>query len=100
MFPVVEDGLLSLGQLGVLPVLVRQCPWERIPLVQSHPPVPMAPLNGLPTPLVRMMGRPEDWDDTPTGSGWYSYDYDSRGMSVRSSENCVTRSPEPAIVSS
>jgi predicted dehydrogenase len=29
--------------------------------------------------------RPEDWDDTPTGSGWYSYDYDSRGMSVRSS---------------
>lgn len=29
--------------------------------------------------------RPQDWDDTPTGSGWYSYDYDSRGMSVRSS---------------
>ena len=29
--------------------------------------------------------RAEDWDDTPTNSGWYSYDYDSRGMSVRSS---------------
>jgi predicted dehydrogenase len=28
--------------------------------------------------------RSEDWDDTPTNSGWYSYDYDSRGMSVRS----------------
>ena len=28
--------------------------------------------------------RPQDWDDTPTNSGWYSYDYDSRGMSVRS----------------
>ncbi|MEN6641276.1 MAG: Gfo/Idh/MocA family oxidoreductase [Armatimonadia bacterium] len=29
--------------------------------------------------------RAQDWDDTPTNSGWYSYDYDSRGMSVRSS---------------
>jgi len=29
--------------------------------------------------------RGDEWDETPTNSGWYSYDYDSRGMSVRSS---------------